>query len=635
MFTNCQHLLQSISNYAVMMLDTEGVIRYINPFTETLTGYATNELINKPFSILEKQEEKDFQQDYELSTALKNKTSLLQGWKVKKDGSQFWAEVSLAPSFSESNDLLGYSCVIKDISETKQREWNLKKTEEQYRLMVEAVKDYGIFMLGPKGHIMTWNDGAEKIKGYKKAEILGKHFSTFYTLEDIQDNKPARELEIAIQTGKYEEEGWRIRKDGSVFWANIVITALFNEENKLIGFSKVTRDLSERKKAEERLLQSEERNRLLIEQVKEYGIFMMDEKGRIISWNEGAMRMKGYSAEEIIGKYFSIFYSEEDILKGKPAMELKVARETGKYEEEGWRVRKDGTRFWAHVVVTAIHVDGALIGFSKVTRDLTERKEAERALKRSYAQLQLLAEELKSANAELAYKNNELEQFTSIVSHDLQEPVRSIKSFLQLIDMKLVENEDLRKYIHKAVGASDRMKELIRNLLQYTQLAKVDPEFEMVSLKALFGEALQNLKPVIESTDATIEFNCKIDSVVGDRVQLLQLLQNLLSNALKFTYDVKPKVKIACKKEGSHYKFSVSDNGIGIAKDDLNKIFEIFKRLHTKKEYPGTGIGLAICKKIVDRHGGSIWPVSEPGKGTTFHFTIDSFEPREQTVQHE
>ena len=340
-----------------------------------------------------------------------------QGWRRKKDESRFWGELTLSP-IKEENNLDGYSCVLRDITEKKQEELRLRKSEEQYRLMVEAVKDYAIFMLDPQGYIMTWNEGAKRLKGYSASEIVGKHFSIFYTAEDLADKKTERELDIAVATGRYEEEGWRVKKNGSLFWANIVITALFNQDNKHIGFSKVTRDLTERRNNEEVLRQSEERYRSLVEQVTDYGIFMLDDKGRIISWNEGARRLKGYSADEIIGKYFSIFYPEEDIISGKPAHELKVARSEGKYEEEGWRLKKDGSRFWASVVITAVYDKGKkLIGFSKVTRDLTERKEHEKALRDSYDRTRLLAEELKITNTELTYANQEMEQFTSIAKN--------------------------------------------------------------------------------------------------------------------------------------------------------------------------------------------------------------------------
>jgi PAS domain S-box-containing protein len=432
-------------------------------------------------------------------------------------------------------------------------------------------------------------------------------------------------LKIAIETGKYEEEGWRVRKNGSQFWANVVISALFNEQNQLIGFSKVTRDLTSRKYFEESLKQSEERYRSLVEQVIDYGIFMLDIKGRIISWNEGAKRIQGYSSEEITGKYFTIFYPEEDIIKDKPTYELKIARAQGKYEEEGWRVRKNGTQFWASVVITAIYNNqGSLIGFSKVTRDLTEKIEAEKALRESYERYRALASELRQTNSELSYANEELEQFTSIVSHDLQEPVRTIKSFLQLIDLKLDNGQydQLKIYIGKSIKAANRMRELIYNLLQYTQLGKTDIAEEKINVQDLMNEALQNLKQSIESSGAQIKIDSELDTVYGDRIQLVQLIQNLVSNALKFTNSENPMVKISCWEENGHARFAVSDNGIGIAETDLDKVFEIFRRLGTQKEYPGTGIGLAICKKIVDRHRGRIWPESELGKGTTFYFTL-------------
>jgi PAS domain S-box-containing protein len=388
----------------------------------------------------------------------------------------------------------------------------------------------------------------------------------------------------------------------------------------------VTRDLTERRDNLEQLRQSEERYRALVEQLNDYGIFMLDDKGRIVSWNEGAKRISGYTANEIIGKYFSIFYPEEDLINGKPTHELKVARTEGKYEEEGWRIRKDGTRFWASVVITAVNNnEGAHIGYSKVTRDLTERKAAERALRDSYERYRQLANELKLANAELQYANGELEQFTSIVSHDLQEPVRTIKSFLQLIDIKLGQgqSDDLKTYITKSINAADRMRELIRNLLNYSQLNKNEVMVGKMVVLDVVNEAIQNLKTAVEASRAQIIVESDVEEIEGDRVQIVQLIQNLLSNALKFTQNGVPKVTIRCRNEAGHVRFSVTDNGIGIAAADKDKVFEIFRRLHTKKDYPGTGIGLAICKKIVDRHRGRIWPESEPGKGTTFYFTLN------------
>ena len=617
-------LLQGITE-AIVILDTEGYVTYSNPAVMDITGYSLDELHNKHLTVFYPTPEDQVKAEYELGLSLKKRKFLSEGWRYKKDGTKFWSEMYLSPLYDEQKKLLGYSCIIRDVSEKKKLDVELRQSEERFRLMVEAVRDYAIFMLDTTGYIVSWNEGAKRIKGYSADEIIGKHFSTFYTSEDLDSKKPERELKIAIATGKYEEEGWRVRKDGSLFWANVVITALFNDQNKHIGFSKVTRDLTEKRESQESLRQSEERYRSLVEQVTDYGIFMLDEKGRIISWNEGAKKIKGYDEREIIGKYFSIFYPEEDVLNGKPALELKIAKAEGKYEEEGWRIRKDGSPFWANVVITAVYNNqGIHIGFSKVTRDLTERKESERALRDSYERYRLLANELRLTNTELSYANQELEQFTSIVSHDLQEPIRSIKSFLQLINIKLnkEQNEDLKVYIEKAISSADRMKQLIQNLLHYSQLGKTDLVEEDINVDELIIEAIQNVGTSAEKSNAQITVENDIKTVKGDRVQLVQLIQNLLSNALKFTDSQSPKVKITGFHENGHVKFSVTDNGIGIAETDIHKVFEIFRRLHTKKLYPGTGIGLAICKKIVERHGGRIWPESNPGKGTTFYFTL-------------
>jgi PAS domain S-box-containing protein len=623
MHPNCHSVLHSIPD-AVISLDKDGYILYVNPATASLFNFSEKELVGQPFHLLYQND--GIKSEYELEQARKKREFSGYGWRQKREGERFWAEYRICAIY-EQRELAGYTCLLSDASGKKKAELELLKREERFRLMVDAVKDYAIFLLDVNGHISTWNEGAQRIKGYTADEIIGKHFSIFYTAEDLQSRKPERELNIALATGKYEEEGWRIKKNGSLFWANIVITALFNDENKLIGFSKVTRDLTERRKYDESMRQSEERYRSLVEQVTDYGIFMMDDKGRIVSWNEGASRINGYKADEIIGKYFSIFYPEEDIISNKPRHELEVAKTHGKYEEEGWRLRKDGSRFWASVVITAIYnTEGIHIGYSKVTRDLTQRKESEKALRDAYDRYRMLAGELKMANDELSEANSELEQFTSIVSHDLQEPIRTIKSFLQLIEIKLNEGEldNLKTYINKSITAANRMRELIQNLLHYSQIGKMEVSQQMVNVNDLINEAIQNLKMAVENSKAEIAIQNEVETVFGDPVQLVQLIQNLLSNALKFTTNEYPKITIRSWMEKDHVKFAVTDNGIGIAPGDLGKVFEIFRRLHTKKEYAGTGIGLAICKKIVDRHGGEIWPESEPGKGTTFYFTLNN-----------
>jgi PAS domain S-box-containing protein len=257
-------------------------------------------------------------------------------------------------------------------------------TEGRYRLLVEAITDYAIYMLDRDGLVTSWNPGARRFKGYEEHEILGQHFSRFYTDEDRNSGLPARALETARRTGKFENEAWQIRKDGTQFWAFAVIHPIRSSSGEIIGFAKITRDLTERKKAEETLQKSEQQFRLLVQGVIDYAIYMLNPEGIVSSWNLGAERIKGYSSSEIIGQNFSRFYTEEDRAAGAPQRAIETAAREGRFENEAWRVRKDGSRFWAHVVLDAIHAnDGSIVGYAKITRDITERKEAEQKLEKA------------------------------------------------------------------------------------------------------------------------------------------------------------------------------------------------------------------------------------------------------------
>ena len=499
--------------------------------------------------------------------------------------------------------------------------------------LVQSIKDNAIVMLNPQGIIISWNEGAKRIKGYLPNEIIGKHFSIFYTQEDLEINKPANELKIALATGKYEEEGWRLRKDGSRFWVNVVISSVYDASGRHVGFSKITRDLTDRKSVEERLRRSEERYRLLVEQVEDYGIFMLDTGGNIISWNEGAARINGYETGEIIGKNFSVFYPREDVISKKPQRELEIAAKSGKYEEEGWRVRKNGNRFWANVVITAIYNDeGNLFGYAKVTRDLTERKKAETELRESFEKQKHLAEELKITNIQLVEANRQLEQFASIASHDLKEPLRKIITFTDLLlnDENSKLSEQGEKNFSKVIDSARRMSRMIEDILAFSFLAQKQ-EFQPISLQAVLEETLELLDQPIKEKNATISSD-NLPEIKGIPAQLRQLFQNLISNSLKFSKKgLRPKLSIThkfingklliqhgIKSEVDYLQICFQDNGIGFDQKDKEKIFDLFKRLHNRSEYSGTGIGLAIVKKIVENHDGFISAESRQNKGAGF-----------------
>jgi len=284
---------------------------------------------------------------------------------------------------------------------------DIRTSEERFRMLVEGVRDYAIFMLDPEGRITTWNAGAERLKQYRADEIIGKHFSIFYPPEALARDWPATELRAARRDGRFEDEGWRVRKDGTQFWANVVITAMRDASGELIGFSKITRDLTERRRQEQEVRHSEERFRLMVEAVKDYAIFMLDPEGRVASWNAGAERIKGYRSSEILGKHFSIFYPPDRVAARWPEHELEVARAEGRFEEEGWRLRKDGSRFWANVIITAVYdQSGELRGFTKVTRDLTERRRMET----------------------LEAEGKQMTEFLAMLGHELRNPLAPIRN---------------------------------------------------------------------------------------------------------------------------------------------------------------------------------------------------------------
>ncbi len=401
------NLVAGVTDYAIFLLDPAGNVQTWNAGAERLKGYRADEIIGQHFS-------KFYPKDavasgwpaYELQEAAQEGRFEDEGWRIRKDGTRFWANVIITALKDETGHLRGFLKITRDLTVRKHAEAKLRLSEQRFRLVVEGVQDYAIFMLDPQGTIVTWNAGAKRLMGYDSEEIIGQHFSRLVPPEEVTTGKPARELEIAASAGKYEDEGWRIRKDGSRFWASMVLTTIRNKEGHLRGFVKVNRDLTQRKRDEEALQQSEERFRLLVEGVKDYAIFMLDPDGRVATWNAGAERIKGWKAEEIIGQHFSTFYPPEALERGWPEHELKVAAQVGRFEDEGWRLRKDGSRFWANVVITALRDRGGrLVGFGKVTRDLTERKQAEERLRAANDELQ---EQVRLRTAELEREQQRL-----------------------------------------------------------------------------------------------------------------------------------------------------------------------------------------------------------------------------------
>lgn len=483
------------------------------------------------------------------------------------------------------------------------------ESERRFRLLVEGVVDYAIYMLDPAGRIINWNAGAERIKGYSAPEIIGQHFSKFYTLEDRDAGKPAKSLEAAALHGKFESEGWRMRKDGSRFMASEVITPIY-EDGELIGFAKIIRDVTERQKAQQALVESERQFRMLVSGVTDYALYMLDPKGYVTSWNAGGQNIKGYLPDEIIGQHFSRFYSETDRAAGRPARALAIASEAGRCEEEGWRVRKNGSFFWASVVIDPIrNDDGSLAGFAKITRDITERHEAQLALEKVQRQL-----------AE-AQKMDALGQLTGGVAHDFNNLLMVVAGHVQTIKKAVTNDPKMQRATHAIELAAQRGANLTRQLLSFARRQRVNPQAIDV------GARIEAVRDVLTSglgKGIRLAFNIAPNAwpITVDTSEFEIALVNLVVNAR----DAMPKggtVTISATNvhiqeaplKGDYVALSIADSGVGIPDDVVGKVFDPF--FTTKPVGKGTGLGLSQVHGFVHQAGGTVKVSSTLGKGTT------------------
>jgi PAS domain S-box-containing protein len=485
--------------------------------------------------------------------------------------------------------------------------------DERFRILIDSVKDYAIFILDREGRVQSWNAGAEIIKGYSKAEILGKHISVFYTEKDREEGHPDRLLAAAVRAGRVEDEGWRVRKDGTRFWADIVITVLRDPAGEILGFAKVTRDLTERRRIEEErrrrdedLLRSEERFRLLVDSVEDYAIFMLDPRGRVATWNSGAERLKGYKASEIIGAHFSRFRIDQDVSADLCDQELQTAARQGRLEEEGWRRRKDGSTFWANVVLTAIrNVSGDLLGFAKVTRDLTERR-------------RLDDERVHRARAEETVHLRD--EFLSIASHELKTPLTTVQIDLQGLQESVdASDEKMIKRVRRAVRNADRLAALVESLLDVSRIAtgKLTLRPEPVDLSQTVSHLADSMRATAAAVGCELSFTTT-GSVHGswDPLRLEQVVLNLISNALK--YGAGAPVSLSVSAAAGHAWIEVSDLGPGIPEGDLARIFGRFERAASLRHYAGLGLGLYVSREIVEAHGGTISARNLSAGGASF-----------------
>ncbi len=474
-----------------------------------------------------------------------------------------------------------------------------------FELLVDQVRDYAVFVLDPRGYIRSWNAGAQVIKGYPAEEIIGRHFSVFYPPDAVTSGWPASELRAAARDGRFEDEGWRIRRDGSQFWANVVITALRDEQGKLLGFSKFTRDLTSRQREQDALRQSEERFRLLVEGVTDYAIFMLDPVGRISSWNSGAQQITGYEREEVLGQHFSMFHTAEDVEAGRPLEELMQARRNGRFEDESWRLRKNGHRFRARVIVTALYDQtGQLRGFAKVTQDLSQR-EYTRGLEQAAKQVQ---------------------EFVSLLAHELRNPLAPIRNAVQLIQRLPHDHPAHTKMVQTIDRQSAHMARILDDMLDIARVTRgeLDVELAPLDLRQIVMRAADLARPAIEDAKQHLDLDLPSESVLvdGDMHRLTQVLGNVLANATRFTQEGGA-IQVRLRRVDHTAEIRVRDNGRGIAPGRLESIFGMFVQgtdpIH--RIGGGLGVGLGMARRLLAQHNGTIVAHSA-GEGQGSEFTI-------------
>ncbi|MGM4913219.1 PAS domain S-box protein [Rhizobium sp. 768_B6_N1_8] len=486
------------------------------------------------------------------------------------------------------------------------------RDEGRFRVLVDAITDYAIYMLSPEGYVTSWNSGAQRFKGYRASEILGQHFSRFYLDADREAGLPARALAIATKEGRFEGEGWRQRKDGTRFWAHVIIDPIRHSSGELIGFAKITRDLTERKATENALKRSEEQFRLLVQGVSDYAIYMLDPEGNVTSWNSGAERIKGYRSEEIIGRHFSTFYTDEDRLNGLPQQALATASRDGRFEKEGWRQRKDGSRFWASIVIDAIKDDfGEIIGFAKITRDITEKMETQRALERT-------REELFQAQ-----KMEAIGQLTGGIAHDFNNLLMAVLGSLEILKKRMPQDPALSPLVDNAMLGAQRGAALTQRMLAFSRRQELQVETIDVSelLRGMMDMVARSLGPV---SSLETEFPESLPTIATDPAQLETAVLNLVVNArdampggglirIKATEEV---VSGGGTMPAGHYvRVAVADEGEGMDEETLKQAVTPF--FTTKGVGKGTGLGLSMVQGLAGQSGGRLVLKSRLGEGTT------------------
>jgi PAS domain S-box-containing protein len=615
--------IESVRDYALLILDTGGHVTTWNRGAEAIKGWKASEIIGQHFSVFYPPESiANGLPQRELVGAEKDERYEDEGWRMRKDGTRFWANVIITALRDSDGTLIGFAKVTRDLSERRRHEETLRHNESRFRSLVEGVRDYAIFMLDTAGCVTSWNAGAAQIMGYDAVSVLGEHISLFYPRDGRQQELAATEIRTATEEGRFEDEGWRMRKDGSRFWASVVLTAIRDVNGNLVGFSKITRDLTERRVHENSLRESEARFRVLVDSVVDYAIITVDEEGFINSWNLGAERITGFGAAEIVGKHFSRLYSPDDVATNKPWRQLIRASQGTRVNEETWRLRKDGSQYWANSVLGRLpHAEGGSPRYYLVIQDLTQRRHAE----------------------SLADTAQRMHEFIAMLAHELRNPLAPIRNAVALMQRRNIQDpivESMRQTIERQSGQLTR---IIDELLDVNRVARGQFTIDKhaVDLREIVQRAVETSRPLIEAREHTLTLDIDSNPVVvaADPMRMQQVLANLLNNAAKYTQQ-KGEIHLSLHTADGKALLKVRDNGKGIERESLDRVFDLFIQLdpNPTNSLGGLGVGLALVRRIVELHGGRVQAYSEGAqRGSEFQVHLplgsqstadDAEEPR-------
>jgi PAS domain S-box-containing protein len=602
-----RRLVDSVKDYAIFMLTPEGTIASWNAGAKRLNGYTGREAIGRHFSMFYPAEAiaAGWPQE-ELRRARLHGRLEDEGWRIRQDGSRFWANVVISPVWGAEGRLIGFSKVTRDLTERRLHETRLRESERNQRLLIDGVQDYAIFRLDPHGVITSWNQGAQRIEGYAADEAIGRHFSIFYLPDAVASGWPREELDRAAAAGRFEDEGWRVRKDGTLLWANVIITAIRDELGQLLGFSKVVRDLSERRRQEQRLKESEENLRLLVEGVRDHAMFLLGADGSVASWNHGAQRMFGWEDQDIVGRAVAVLYDEAGRAAGQPQAELASARHAGFFEADGWRLRADGSHVWVHAAFTALpDAQGHARGYVHILRDLSER---------------LRVRELEDEGARI-------HQFIAMLSHELRNPLAPISNAVRILRRKS-ESPEVNRCADMIGRQAAHLTRLVDDLLDVSRITsgKIRIQPAALELNTLVQLAAESARPDIEAAGLALDLQLAPQSIfiAGDATRLTQVLANLLSNASKYTPQGGT-ITVSLQRDNAIATLEVTDTGIGMSDALMERAFDPFVQgsRELARSGGGLGIGLTLVRRIVELHGGQVAVASAgAGKGTRFTVTL-------------